>query len=116
MRPGWRVRRSSGPDTDTTATIVPEGERTGADIEAEWVGDPDQWLDLFWSSYQNIKHNPTADLDPSLIHALEVSGRWLLTSALLDECAGSKSPSRHLFGTSLWNVGHDVREHLERAS
>jgi len=83
---------------------------------AAWVGDPDQWLDLFWTSYQNIKHNPAADLDPSLIHALEVSGRWLLTSALLDECAGNKSPSRHLFETSLWNVGHDVREHLESAS
>ena len=34
MRPGWRVNRSSGPDTDTAAMILPEGERTGADTEA----------------------------------------------------------------------------------
>ncbi len=34
MRPGWRDSRSSGPDTDTAAMILPEGERTGADTEA----------------------------------------------------------------------------------
>ena len=34
MRPGWRVSRSSGPETDTAAMILPEGERTGADTEA----------------------------------------------------------------------------------
>ena len=33
MRPGCRVRRSSGPDTDTAATTLPEGERTGAETE-----------------------------------------------------------------------------------
>ena len=34
MRPGWRERRSSGPLTDTAATILPLGERTGADTDA----------------------------------------------------------------------------------
>ncbi len=34
MRPGWRESRSSGPDTETAAMILPEGERIGADTEA----------------------------------------------------------------------------------
>ena len=34
MRPGCRDIRSSGPDTDTAAITLPEGERIGADTEA----------------------------------------------------------------------------------
>ena len=34
MRPGERVSRSIGPDTDTAATTRPDGPRTGADTDA----------------------------------------------------------------------------------
>ena len=34
MRPGCRVSRSSGPETETAAMILPEGERTGAETDA----------------------------------------------------------------------------------
>ena len=34
IRPGCRVSRSSGPETDTAAMTLPDGERTGADTEA----------------------------------------------------------------------------------
>ncbi len=33
-RPGWRVRRSIGPETETAATTRLEGPRTGAETEA----------------------------------------------------------------------------------
>ena len=33
-RPGWRLNRSIGPETETAATIRPAGPRTGADTEA----------------------------------------------------------------------------------
>src|SRR3712207_5220989 len=33
-RPGWRDRRSIGPDTLTAAMTLPEGERTGAETDA----------------------------------------------------------------------------------
>ena len=33
-RPGWRLSRSIGPETETAATIRPAGPRTGADTEA----------------------------------------------------------------------------------
>ena len=34
IRPGCRVSRSSGPETETAAMILPEGERTGAETDA----------------------------------------------------------------------------------
>ena len=34
MRPGCRDSRSSGPETDTAATTLPEGERTPAETDA----------------------------------------------------------------------------------
>src|SRR3954464_3548081 len=33
-RPGWRVNRSRGPETDTAATTVPSAANTGADTDA----------------------------------------------------------------------------------
>src|SRR3954454_14459172 len=33
-RPGWRVSRSSGPETDTAATTDPSAANTGADTDA----------------------------------------------------------------------------------
>lgn len=75
-----------------------------------WVGDSDKWVHLFWDAYTHLKHEPDDDLDPHLVHLLELSGRWLLTADLLDTCAGSREPSQHLFGKSLWALGRDLRE------
>ena len=33
-RPGWRLRRSTGPEIDTAATMRPDGPRTGAETDA----------------------------------------------------------------------------------
>lgn len=81
-----------------------------------WVGDSDQWLVEFWHAYVCLKHRPEVELDPHQVHMLEVSGRWLLTAALLDDCARSLGPSRHLFGNSLSMIGSGVREALEEAT
>jgi hypothetical protein len=70
------------------------------------------WLNQFWASYTHIKHQPEDDLDPNHVNALEIAGRWLLTAAILDKCAGNTEPSRHLFATSLGVVGGNVREVL----
>lgn len=78
-----------------------------------WVGDSDRWLDMFWDAYNSLKHRPDVDLDPRQVHMLEISGRWLLTGALLDDCAGSTAPSHHLFGKSLMAIGGGVREVLD---
>ncbi len=66
-------------------------------------------LSQFWASYNHVKHQPEDDLDPNLVNALEIAGRWLLTAAALDKCAGNTEPGQHLFGTSLGVVGDNVR-------
>jgi hypothetical protein len=80
-----------------------------------WVGDPERWLNLFWSTYTSLKHEPELEIDAQAVHALEVSARWLLSAALLDQCAGSQAPSRHLFGKTLWETGAHVRDVLSES-
>jgi hypothetical protein len=75
----------------------------------DWIGDSNVWLSQFWASYNHVKHRPEDDLDPNLVNALEIAGRWLLTGAILDTCAGNTEPSQHLFGTSLGVIGGNVR-------
>jgi len=80
----------------------------------DWIGHSDEWVTQFWAAYNELKHDPGKDLDPQIVHALEVSGRWLLTASLLDESAGTYAPSQHIFGTSLplQNVGAEIRDLL----
>jgi hypothetical protein len=78
----------------------------------DWIGDSDEWVNSFWGAYNHLKHQPEDDLDPHLVHALEYSGRWLLSAAILDEAAGTLAPSRHLFGKSLSMAGSDIRAAL----
>ncbi|MCP3420314.1 hypothetical protein [Nocardioides pinisoli] len=77
-----------------------------------WVGDSAQWVKEFWKAYLDLKHFRNAPADPATIHALEMSGRWLLTAVLLDHCSGSSAPSQHLFTRGLDTLGRHVREEL----
>lgn len=77
-----------------------------------WIGDSEQWVESFWSAYLDLKHFRDRPPDPRVVNALEISGRWLLTAALLDHCAGSPTASRHLFTKGLRYLGGDVREEL----
>ncbi|MCD4524021.1 hypothetical protein [Nocardioides sp. cx-173] len=77
-----------------------------------WIGDSDQWVKNFWKAYLDLKHFRPNTPDPSTVHALEVSGRWLLTATLLDHCLGSPDASRHLFSKGLGSLGRNVREEL----
>lgn len=79
---------------------------------ASWIGDSDQWVKDFWNAYLDLKHFRTTTPDPNRVHALEVSGRWLLTAALLDHCIGSKAASRHLFSKGLGALGRNMIEEL----
>lgn len=79
---------------------------------ASWIGDSDQWVKEFWKAYLDLKHFRADTPDPSTVHALEVSGRWLLTAALLDHCTGSAEASRHLFSKGLGTLGRYIREEL----
>ncbi|OUZ11075.1 hypothetical protein BHE97_06515 [Aeromicrobium sp. PE09-221] len=82
----------------------------------EWVGNSTAWVEQFWAADNHLKHQPQDDLDPQVVHTLEISGRWLLTAALLDEASGTNEPSRHIFGESLplGNLGTIVRDAVEK--
>lgn len=77
-----------------------------------WIGDSEQWVKDFWKAYLDLKHFRGDTPDPSTVHALEVSGRWLLTAALLDHCTGSADTSRHLFSKGLGVLGQNIRDEL----
>lgn len=59
-------------------------------------GRVSKWSTLFWSTYNNIKHNPTAVFDNTELHLLALSGLFLLEMAMLNRCAGSQAPGRAL--------------------
>lgn len=77
-----------------------------------WIGDSVQWVKDFWNAYNDLKHFRTDTPDPSTVHSLEVSGRWLLTAALLDHCTESTKTSSHLFSSGLGKLGRDLRQEL----
>lgn len=77
-----------------------------------WIGDSDQWVKDFWKAYVDLKHFRGQRPDPGVINAFEVSGRWLLTAALLDSCTGSSEASRHLFSDGLAVFGGNLRSEL----
>ena len=79
---------------------------------AAWIGDSSARLEQFWAVYNDLKHNPLATHDAQTVNALEIAGRWLLSAVLLDHCAGSSTPSEHLFSGGLGSLGSNVRDVL----
>jgi hypothetical protein len=80
---------------------------------AEFVGDPQKWARSLWKHYGDLKHKPTLRYDPNELHLLAASARILLTSALLNRVAGTKSPTRVLCrATQNHNTGYEVRSLL----
>jgi len=64
---------------------------------SKWVGDPEAWAAALWAANNHLKHEPIYVPDPYELSDLASSGRWLLTATVLDQVAGSKSPSRTIF-------------------
>ena len=76
-----------------------------------WVGDGAKWAELFWNANNDLKHDPKYEPDDQEMADLAESGRMLLASALLNQTAGSKAPSRRQFRhMSLTHLGERVRE------
>lgn len=68
----------------------------------EWISRPSEWSDLVWRRYSQLKHDPSWEVDPNEVAALELSARWLLTAVLLNSCAESLEPGRQIFDNRLW--------------
>jgi hypothetical protein len=84
--------------------------RVGAPF-AEWAGDIEKWGKAVADNNNTYKHNPDYLHDPQELSDLGWSGRMLLAAALLNRVAGSKLPSRTIFGGhALHNLGRRLRE------
>jgi hypothetical protein len=63
---------------------------------AEFVGDLDLWSQLFWDTYNSLKHAPNYEYNPSEVQLLGDTGELLLLGALLNRVAGNKVPMKAL--------------------
>ncbi|MGW6197146.1 ApeA N-terminal domain 1-containing protein [Kribbella sp. NPDC055110] len=80
---------------------------------ANWVGDTRVWADAVWTTYNELKHQPGAQLDPWRTHLLAESARLLLGATLVDRAAGSRKASEQIFRSHrVYNLGADVRGEL----
>ncbi|MGD1172164.1 hypothetical protein [Mycobacterium seoulense] len=80
---------------------------------AEFVGDLDQWSQLFWDTYNSLKHAPNFEYDPSKVQLLGDTGELLLLGALLNRVAGNNVPTKALCQSHRTHmVGYNMRELL----
>ncbi|WP_375481977.1 hypothetical protein [uncultured Mycobacterium sp.] len=59
-------------------------------------GDLDAWVDLFWGTYNKLKHAPSFEYDPYEIQILGDTGALLLLGTLLNRIAGNRIPMEAL--------------------
>jgi hypothetical protein len=59
---------------------------------AEWVGDVEQWAELFWNNYNGLKHYiPNYQFDARTVHILALSGITAIACVALQAGAGHSS-------------------------
>ncbi|MFI8767313.1 hypothetical protein ACIGN6_20695 [Streptomyces sp. NPDC053792] len=77
---------------------------------AEFVGDVDEWSNLFWNAYNGAKHQPNYSPDPRDVRALASAGNLLLTAYLLQRCGMRKAAIESLFRH---RVSYRLRERVQ---
>ncbi|NMM83103.1 hypothetical protein B2J88_01750 [Rhodococcus sp. SRB_17] len=66
---------------------------------SDFVGDPKAWSDLFWDSYNQLKHAPSFQYNVDDLYYLGESGALLLEAALLNRVAGNSIPAKAIFSS-----------------
>jgi hypothetical protein len=80
---------------------------------AEFVGDLDQWSQLFWDTYNSLKHAPNYEYDLAELQLLSDTGELLLLGALLNKVAGNKVPMKVLCNSHRTHMlGYNTRKLL----
>jgi hypothetical protein len=80
---------------------------------AEFVGDLDQWSQLFWDTYNSLKHAPDYEYNPSEVQLLGDTGELLLLGALLNRVADNKTPMKVLCQSHRTHMmGYNMRKLL----
>jgi hypothetical protein len=76
---------------------------------ADFVGNPNIWSELFWDTYNSLKHAPNFQYDIDSIYYLGESGALLLEAALLNRVAGNSMPARAIFASHRnYRIGEQI--------
>ncbi|MGX1975016.1 ApeA N-terminal domain 1-containing protein [Streptomyces kronopolitis] len=80
---------------------------------SDWVGDAEEWDDVFAGTYNAVKHDPAFVPDPYAISYLAESGWILLLSATLNRISANKAPGRIVIGNHRYSgLGGEIRDLL----
>jgi hypothetical protein len=90
----WAKPRKRGKKNEPLPMAM--GRYVGPAFTAFVGGDLDAWVDLFWGTYNSLKHAPTFEYDPYEVETLGDTGALLLLGALLNRIAGNRTPMEAL--------------------
>lgn len=90
----WAKPRKKGKKKEPLPMAV--GRYVGPAFADFVGGNLEAWADLFWRSYNSLKHAPNFEYDPWEVATLADTGRLLLMGALLNRVAGSRVPMKAL--------------------
>jgi hypothetical protein len=83
---------------------------------ADFVGDLMKWSDLFWETYNHLKHAPTFEYSPNDVKILADTGALLLLGELLNRIAGNRRPIEILCRSHRnEDLKRNVRELVDRS-
>jgi hypothetical protein len=77
----------------------------------DWVGDGELFSKRLWWDYDQLRHDPSHEVDYGLLHAFTIAARLMLIASLLDKVAGSTAPSEKIV-KHYWQVGQALKELL----
>jgi hypothetical protein len=94
----WADRSAKPRGTSDHEFIMQRLANRAGGAFAGFVGDTTRWCADFSTSYNRLKHDPSAVIDFALLNDLVKSGRLLLFGLLADRVSGTRAPTRKLFG------------------
>lgn len=94
LKRAWAKPRRRGKTKEPLPMAV--GRFVGPAFTEFVGGDLDSWAELFWNSYNSLKHAPGFEYDPDEVQTIADTGGLLLLGALLNRVAGSRVPMKVL--------------------
>lgn len=88
----WAKPRKRGNKNEPLPMAI--GRHVGPAFTEFVGGNLDAWVDLFWGTYNQLKHTPTFEYDPYEVQTLGDTGALLLLGVLLNRISGNRNPIR----------------------
>lgn len=94
LKRAWAKPRKRGKKNEPLPMAM--GRHVGPAFTDFVGGNLDAWVDLFWGTYNSLKHAPNFEYDPYEVETLGETGALLLLGALLNRVAGNRRPMKVL--------------------